>query len=276
MNGIKLIFIISFILTLWSCRKASEEIPSYLKCDSSKVKSSVLVGDANSGIYGLYITVGNDVRGTWQMPFRMPILREGTETMLAAPIVRLNNFSNRFINYTLYKVNTFPIQLVRGSTLDTVFTFEYKDDVVMNYNGDMESATNFSNTTQSSIARNGNKSMLLQADFTSIDSSTTAYCNKQTSFTLGKTTYLEFDYYMPEGILAPTLAYNDANGREQIKFGENYLNKNTGWVHVYYNLTPMVESIGSSGLYTLVFIITPPKRATSATAYIDNVRILEN
>jgi len=261
------------ISILYGCRKAATEIPFYLKCDSTSI--STTLGVANSGIYGLYVTVDNDVRGTWQLPFKMPILKDGAKQMVVTPIVKLNNLSAQFLAYPLYTPKLVDINMVRGKTLDTTFSFEYQTGVNMIANEDMESFTNFSASTKSAGARNGAYCMKMYADFSSIDSSATSFYYKQLSFNLEKTTFLEFDYYMPEGILAPALAYTDGSGNTKVMFGESYLNKNTGWSHVYFNYTYVIGKIGSSGLYTPIFILTMPKGSTTATAYLDNVRILE-
>ncbi|MCE2962069.1 MAG: hypothetical protein ACK5UE_09920 [Chitinophagales bacterium] len=269
--------ILALILVVYlfiGCRKAATEIPFYLKCDSALIASSTL-GIANTGIYGLYITVENDIRGTWQMPFTMPILKDGLKQMFITPVVKINNLSTRFLAYPLYNVKQAEINMVSGKTLDTVFTFEYASGVKLIANDEMESVTNFSATTKSSLAKNGSGSMMMYADFTSVDSSATAFYYKQLPFNFEKTTFLEFDYYMPEGILAPALAYTDASGNPRIMFGESYLNENNGWVHVYYNYTYLIDRIGKTGLYTPIFILTMPKGRTSARAYLDNVRILE-
>lgn len=256
------------------CRKAATEIPFYLKCDSARVAPTTL-GIANSGIYGLYITIENDIRGTWQMPFKMPILKDGLKRMVVSPVVKINNLSTRFLAYPFYNSKLVDVNMVREKTLDTVFDFEYATGITMLANEEMESTTNFSASTKSSLSRNGNGSMLMKADFSSVDSSATAYYFKQLPFNFEKTTFLEFDYYMPEGILAPALAYTDINGNPKVMFGESYLNKNSGWVHVYYNYTYLIDRIGKSGLYTPIFILTMPKGSINATAYLDNVRILE-
>jgi len=216
-----------------------------------------------------------DVRGRWQMPFVMPILKDGLKTMFVAPVVKVNNLSTRFIDYPLLSPKLVDVNMVRGNTLDTILSFDYASDVKLILNNDMESLTNFSATTQNTLSRNGSFSMRLQADFASVDSSATSFFMKPLAFNYEKTTFLEFDYYMPEGILAPALAYTDAGGNTKLMFGESFLNKNTSWVHVYFNYTYIIDRIGKTGLYTPVFIITPPKGASNAIAYIDNIRILE-
>lgn len=257
-----------------SCRKAASDIPFFLKCDSATIVPSSR-GIANSGIYGLYLTVENDVRGTWQLPFTMPILKEGMKTMVVNPVIKYNNLSTKFLSYPLLNTQIVPINMVKGSTLDTTLSFEYGSDVIMLANEDMEININFSAATRDNMARNGTGSMKLTANTASPDSSAVAFYSKQVPFKFEKTTFLEFDYYMPEGILAPTLAYQDANNNTRQMFGESYLNANTGWTHVYYNLTYIIDRIGASGSYTPVFILTMPNGKSSAVAYIDNVRILE-
>ena len=263
-----------FIFFTQSCRKAASEIPFYFKCDSATVSPGGF-GIANAGIYGLYVSVESDVRGRWQLPFNMPILKDGLKTMVVTPMVKVNNLSTRFIDYPLLSSKLVGVNMVRGSFLDTILSFDYATGVSLILNDEMESTLNFSASTKSSVARNGSSSMLLQADFTSVDSSATSFFNKPLAFNFEKTTFLEFDYYMPEGILAPALAYTDASGNTRLMFGESYLNKNSNWTHVYFNYTYIIDRIGKTGLFTPVFIITPPKGSSASRAYIDNVRVLE-
>lgn len=260
--------------TFSSCRKAATEIPFYLNCDSAIISPSTL-GTANSGIYGLYVTVEADIRGTWQMPFKMPILHEGLKSVYIEPVVKENNLSTRFFTYPLYNPKLVNINMTKGKSLDTIFSFDYATGVSLIANEDMEANTNFSLSKKVNIARNGTGGMELFANNTTLDSSVTAFYFKQLPFNLEKTTFLEFDYYMPSGVLAPVLAYNDGSGNTKLAYGESYLNKNTGWTHVYFNYSFIVNRIGKTGLYTPVFILITEKGASSATAYIDNLRILE-
>jgi hypothetical protein len=257
-----------------SCRKAATEIPFYLKCDSTLIAPSTL-GIANSGIYGLYATVESDIRGTWQLPFKMPILKEGLKTMYIEPIVKVNNLSTKFTTYPLLSPKLVDVNMTKGVTLDTIFTFNYATGVNLIANEEMEVNTNFTSSIKSNIARNGSGSMLMTSDYTTVDSSATAFYIKQLPFNFEKTTFLEFDYFMPSGILAPALAYTDASGNTKLAFGESYLNKNVGWTHIYFDYTYIIDRIGKTGLYTPVFILTTPKGVTSASVYIDNIRILE-
>lgn len=258
----------------FSCRKPATEIPFFLKCDSVFVSSSTL-GIANSGIYGLFVSVENDVRSTWQLPFQMPILKEGIKTIYVEPVVKINNLSTRFVSYPLYAPKYLDVSMTRGQVLDTMLSFDYDSKVALISNDDMEVNTNFTASIKSTTARNGSGSMLMYADYNSVDSSATSFYFKQLPFNIEKTTFLEFDYYMPEGILAPALAYTDASGNTRVMFGESYLNKNSGWTHVYFNYNYIIDKIGKSGSYTPVFILTMPKGFSSASAYLDNVRILE-
>ena len=263
-----------FFHTFISCRKAATEIPFYLNCDSAIISPSAL-GIANSGIYGLYVTVDADVRGTWQMPFKMPILFEGLKSVYIEPVVKENNLSTRFFTYPLYSPKLVNINMTNGKSLDTVFSFDYASGVSLIANEDMEVNTNFSSSKKVNIARNGSGSMELIANNTTVDSSAEAFYYKQLPFNLEKTTFLEFDYYMPAGVLAPALAYTDGSGNTKLSYGESYLNKNTGWTHVYFNYSFIINKIGKTGLFTPVFILITQNGVPSASAYIDNLRILE-
>lgn len=95
--------------------------------------------------------------------------------MVVTPMVKVNNLSTRFIDYPLLSSKLVGVNMVRGSFLDTILSFDYATGVSLILNDDMESTLNFSASTKSSVARNGSSSMLLQADFTSVDSSATSF-----------------------------------------------------------------------------------------------------
>ena len=274
MKGHSIVFALILILGSIGCRKASEGIPAYLKCDSARVIST-LTAETNSQIYGLQVSLGTDNRGTWQMPFKMPILYEGSRDVLVSPVVKVNNLSTLFISYPFYKIKNINLNFVKDVVVDTILTFEYVDSVRLLMSENFETNTNFNTPAErSSDARNGNYSLKLAADFTSKDSSATSFYYKPINIELYKTVYMEFDYKMPEGILAPVLAYTDINGNIQISLGQSYLTASTGWTHVYWDLTTQA-SRSFDGKLTPVFILTPAKGGINSVAFIDNIKIIQ-
>lgn len=270
---IKLVLSFCFISTIIGCSKTSNEIPSYLRVSKSTASSSSL-GIPNSNIYGLDISIENDARGTWQVPFLMPILKEGTKNLVIKPIVKQNNLSTLFEAYPLYKLKILPLNLVRGLEIDTPINFEYEDSVKVIMSEDLEIKNNFSSSSQSNIAANGSFSLNIKADVSTSDSSTVAYFNKPISMSQTKLVYLEFDYYMTEGAFTPVLTYEDANSKRIIVFSQNFLLPTKSWTHVYWNLTQGVRENGQSQ-YTPCFILTVRRDKSNAEVFIDNIKILE-
>jgi hypothetical protein len=261
------------ILVFSSCRKASEEVPSYLRSSSATVRAKL--GDSNSAIYGLSISIEGDDRGTWQYPFLMPHLGEGLKSTVLRPVVKQNNLSTQLVAYPMYKIAVQKLNYKRGlaNTVDSNFVFEYDDAAQEILYESMEVNTRFSSSKRSDTARSGLYSMAIYSSFSSLDSETTSFYSQLVPMNPSKETYLEFDYYMPDGILAPCLSY-ESNGNTFRAFSTNFLLKNEGWVHVYWHLTPTIVGRGQTA-YTPTFVLTPSQGSTQARVYIDNLKIVE-
>ncbi len=269
----RFISILVLVSLFLGCSKTTDEIPSYLKVSKTSVSSTNL-GPMNSNIYALDISVENDVRGTWEIPFLMPILKEGNKNLIIKPVVKQNNLTTLFEAYPLLKSKILNLNLVRGIEIDTAINFEYEDSVKIVLDEDLEIKNNFSSSTLSSTAANGKFSLNLKADFTTTDSSAAAFYNKPLALSQTKLVYLEFDYYMTEGAFTPVLTYEDANGKRITIFSQNYLLPNKKWTHVYWNLTQSIREYGQSQ-YTPAFILTVRKDKSTADLLIDNIKILE-
>jgi hypothetical protein len=270
---IRTIISFCFVSIFIGCSKTSNEIPSYLRVNKTTVGSAT-IGVTNSNIYGLDVTVDNDARGTWQIPFLMPILKDGIKNLVIKPIVKQNNLTTLFEAYPLYKTIVIPINLTRGIEVDTVLHFEYEDSVKATMSEDMEIKNNFSSSSLNSNAANGSFSLNLKADNSTTDSSAVAYYNKPVTMSQTKLVYLEFDYYMPEGAFTPVLTYEDPDGKRITIFSQNFLLPTKTWTHVYWNLTQGIRENGQSQ-YTPCFILTVRKDKTNAEVFIDNIKILE-
>lgn len=272
MKWFSTLFIYIIYLNFNSCTKASSEYPAYLKCDSARLMPNVY-GEPNSNIFGLHVAVGTDNRGVWQMPFKMPILNEGINSVVISPVIKVNDLSTLFVTYPFYKIKNVDLNLIKSATIDTIFTFEYIDSMKITMNETMDVKTNFSSSELSSFARNGANSMMLKADPSTLDSSATAFYFKPINFNPAETSYMELDYYMASGVIGVGLAYTDAAGVTKIAVGGNYLVPHSQWTHVYFDLNPILAKITTTQ-FTPVFILIPEKGASNSKAYIDNIKIL--
>ena len=147
----KSIGLILLISTFLGCSKTSDEVPSYIRVSKTSASSSSL-GSMNSNIYALDISVENDARGTWEIPFLMPILKEGNKDLIIKPVIKQNNLSTLFEAYPLYKSKILNLNLIRGVEIDTALNFEYQDSVKIVLDEDMEIKNNFSSSSISSTA----------------------------------------------------------------------------------------------------------------------------
>lgn len=264
--------VLFFYFSINSCSKATTDYPSYIKSDSSQLKSQRF-GDPTSSIYGLQISIGNDDRGSWQFPFLMPVLREGIQPVFCSPIVKINDLSTLLNVYPFYKPMSVDLKLVKSKILDTIINFEYIDSVQLLMQENMEVKTNFNNSDIKPIPRLGLNSMEIKANSSSQDTTTTSFYYKPIVFNPTKTNFLELDYKMSQGALGFGMAYTDANGNISIAIMGNTLQPTTNWKHVYIDLFPMLNRVQATQ-YTPVFLLITTNGASQSTAYIDNIKIL--
>jgi hypothetical protein len=272
MKWFSIVLIFLIYLNIDSCSKASSEYPAYLKCDSAILKPNIY-GEPNSNIFGLQVSIGTDNRGTWQMPFRMPILKEGVHSVFISPIIKFNDLTTLFGTYPFYKSKLVDLNLIKNKTIDTIFTFEYIDSLRIIMNEPMDLKTNFNTSELNSFARNGANSMMLKADPTTIDSSATAFYYKPINFKPTETHYMELDYFMASGVLGVGIAYTDNLGQTKIAILGNRLVPHNQWRHVYIDLNPVLAK-NTTTQFAPVFILIPENGASNAKAFIDNIKIL--
>jgi hypothetical protein len=275
MKGFFAIVLLNVIL-LASCTKTVSEIPSYLKVDSVSIASLPNIASTH-GIYGLHVIIENDNRGSWQIPFLMPVLSFGSRTAIIAPIVKRNNLSTLLEAYPLYDPISVPVNFVSGITKDTSFQFQYSSSVTTTLNESMELTNNFNPSTSTLVsdqARTGSKSLFMALDSSNVSLNLVSLYNRPINLSQTKQVYLEFDYYMPEGAFSPSLSYEDANGTRKNIFFDNFLLPNSRWTHVYWMLTEAVRVNGQPS-YTLGLNLTIREGKSNAKIYIDNLRIME-
>ncbi|MCD6346268.1 MAG: hypothetical protein J7L96_02485, partial [Bacteroidales bacterium] len=106
-----------FIVLMGSCEiiNPPEQIPSYIRIDTF----NVLVNDFDQGsashmITDIWINIGGKIIGTYVMPFTIPTLETGLQTVIISPGIKVNGISASRRKYPFYKPVKLDIELHEG------------------------------------------------------------------------------------------------------------------------------------------------------------------
>jgi len=112
-----LVSFLTVVTLLSSCNiiNPPEDIPSYIKIDTFKVEVKDFdQGSASHYISTCYISVGGTNLGVFEMPFTIPSLETGLQTLTIRPGVKLNGISASRIDYPFFEPFIIDYELHEG------------------------------------------------------------------------------------------------------------------------------------------------------------------
>jgi hypothetical protein len=133
-------FFLILLLAQTSCEKFSgdQTVPAYLKIDSIRLTTDYSTqGTAMHSITDAWVYIDGQLIGTFQLPARFPVLRQGTHTLSVFPGVKKDGIAATRVTYPFYQEITRNINFAADETLDlgtlstTYFTkakFIWKED----------------------------------------------------------------------------------------------------------------------------------------------------
>jgi hypothetical protein len=128
------------LLVQSSCEKfsGSQSIPAYLKIDTISINTDYSTqGSANQNITDAWVYVDGVLIGTFPLPARFPVLKEGSHQLMVLPGVKKDGIAATRVSYPFYQDISKTISLVPDDTTNlghlttTYFTkskFLWKED----------------------------------------------------------------------------------------------------------------------------------------------------
>ncbi len=98
------------ILILIACKKG-DKVPSYLDIPSVGLITSDVQGSATSKITDVWVYADEELMGVWELPARVPVLREGTSTIRVTPGIKRNGMFDDRLRYPFYTSWTSGVDL---------------------------------------------------------------------------------------------------------------------------------------------------------------------
>ncbi|MFK8038174.1 MAG: hypothetical protein AB8B74_07800 [Crocinitomicaceae bacterium] len=288
MKQLKLIILIPFLFILSSCQE--DLTPSWLAIDEFTFTTNETIEGANShDIVDAWVYINNQEAGVWEIPFRMPVLGEGSHQILIVPGIKLNGITSTRAANTFYEPYSTTVNLTKKETTTikpsfkykTVCNFVAKEDfedtgIIMNPNLE-EDSTKFqiiSKTDYPEIVKYGNNCGLLK--LSSADTIAKILTNLNLDI-YQKKMYLELDYLCTNsfaiGIINETSAGVQADqglfaGVNRTK-AEKYK-----WKRLYFPLSTQINLNPFADYFEFYFSSVLDQDQTEGHIYIDNIKIV--
>jgi len=278
----KTVFYVTVLMLISSCSKDSFEakVPAYISIDKFTVISDYsLHGSNSSNITDVWVYVNDDLVGTYELPARFPVLKEGTHNVKFYAGIKDNGVSGLRERYLFYTPHEEQITFEKGKEIKVEPQITYISSTKTAWLEDFESpSTSFTYTTGSDTIINkttndvfeGNASgqVYLQSHMDFFEAKSPVFSNVSS---IGSPVYLELNFKTNEPILVG-LKTDDDN------IGIVNLNTTSTWKKIYINLTPAVSQKPANTNFYVFFGIqssaSSPFQTSNPEFYLDNIKIL--
>jgi len=119
------------VLLLSSCElfNAEEQLPAWIEVNSFTMVDNPLLneGDLNADIQDVWLTIDGERIGTFELPARIPVLKEGTHQVVVAPGIIVSGTSALRDRYLYYDADTFEMELTSDQTIVLEPVTRYKN-----------------------------------------------------------------------------------------------------------------------------------------------------
>jgi hypothetical protein len=281
-----ILFLPLFLLVQTSCEKFSgdQTIPAYLSIDSIYLQTDPgAEGTASQNITDAWVYVDDYLVGTFQLPARFPVLREGKHNLSIIPGIKKNGIASTRITYPFYNTITQSVNLVPDSTISggvlktsyistTKFTWrEAFEDVTISLDTTNRSTVSIEETpTGSPLTFEGGHSGIIQMDsaMNFFEAATHNY------FSIPKApVFLEMNFNTNTTFQAGVIIYTADYIIYQIPV-LNLAPTNNKWKKIYIDLTTTLNTYPNSTNYKVFFGGFKDATVSNATVLLDNLKLV--
>ena len=282
-KGVFKLMVLLFLMQSCDALDKEEPIPAYVQVDSVSVVSSTETGSNSHDINDIWLYVDNKYVGTYEIPFKVPVLPSGFQNIALETGIRENGLGQFRVIYPFYTSFTVDTLLPEAGTIHLNPIYEYENvttPLLENFEGlgHLFEKTPNSDTTMmtvnDSLSFEGHSGLIvLDAEHSIADLRTSQLYDLPRDSKV----YLEMDYYCEEELSVGLFARQyDGDGQADIRYPVISLYQTSSWRKVYVNLTDQIAKTPYALQYRLFFSAekTDETEGKPAKIYIDNVKIL--
>ena len=264
------------ILSIISCERDDETIPSYISISSFNLNTDPSIEGSNTNnITDVWVYANDQFRGAYELPANIPLLHKGNTNLKIFAGIKDNGISGTRVRYHFYKSYEEDVFLTQDSITEIIPQFEYLDNIdfkIENFEG---VGTNIDTTINSEVdfnilTENGNHygSVELDGNYLRFEMSTQELENLPQG---GSPVYLEMDYKTNQNLLAGAyIAYPQTIANNELL----WITPKEEWNKIYINMTKTVsEALNNNSIKFYINMFRTD--TTQATWFkFDNLKII--
>ena len=283
MKNVIFLFGISFLFA--GCIKNNPE-PSWLEVNSwvleANPDSQYPVGELTHNFSDAWVFVDDQVIGVFEVPFKIPILKEGPVNIKIYPTVRNNGIAGTkkiypFVEF--YEINT---TLTPNETLTLNPTTRYKsftqfwleefEDAAIKIQNDPVSSTNLIKGNDPNILQWGN--FYGEVSLNEIDSVWVGYSESMV-LPKGKEVYLEIDYYNTNNVITGVLGISSTEIKNNRHIRLNDQDPaDVKWKKIYIDLKEIISNSPNAEYFKQSFEAFLDEGKSSSFIIFDNIKVV--
>lgn len=286
MHGIFYFFLFS-LLFLTSCVK-NNGAPTWLEVSewtliensNANYDAGILTHDFTDA----WVFVDNEIIGVFEVPFKIPILKQGNVNVKVYPTVKNNGISATKKIYPFVEAYEFDTIFTSGSTVSIDPTTMYKErskfwiedfeDAAIKLDDDVNFNTSIVVGNDTEHLEYGN--FYGHVHLTQSDSIWVAYSNGQLVLPkLGREVYLEVDYKNTNSVITGLLAVTPSGTNSNVNVQMNAQSSvNMEWKKIYIDLKEVVSFYSDATYYVVSFQALLEAGLVESDIYLDNIKVV--
>lgn len=271
---------------LSSCIKNNPD-PSWIEISAWTLESNPdlngIEGELSHNISDVYLTIDDEIMGMFELPIKLPILKEGSHKIILYPVVKNNGISATKKIYPFCETYTIQANLVKNQTLKINPTTRYaaaSDFWIEDFEGIVK--INTEPSSSATLVQDNNPSILKYGNYyghvqlNTTDSlwygitSSENYLPKNNA-----EVYLEIDYFTTNSVLTGLKAYNSSGFTDNPNI---QLNPQDGssvvWKKIYIDLHELVSGSVNATKFEHYFQALLDDGKSSTDVYLDNLKVI--
>ena len=279
------LFFLAFVISLFSCNIINpvEPIPSYIKISSYEFVNTpnLNTGSLSNKITDAWVYIDNDPVGVFELPFTIPVLKEGLHSIKIRPGIMQNGIASTRIEYPFYADYDTTINFAAEETHTIFPVFAYKSNTKFSLLEDFEGSglkletSNASDTTLKHIKNNPIVFEGTGCGAGFLDDENILFeivSSENLSLPKNSPVYLELNYRNETDFSCGVYA-NEPGQTNQYSSGLS-INPSENWNKIYVDMGLAIGSSLNASNYKLYIGALKTPDGTVKSIYLDNVKLV--
>lgn len=290
----KLLYSLPILLLFTSCVKNNPD-PAWIEIQAWTVEDNPNLGDEYQGSFhnfsNAWVYLDNDLMGVFELPVKIPVLKEGSKEIRIYPAILNNGISATKKIYPFVEVYAATVDLVKNETVIVNPVTRYKDAAKFWIEDFEDNSVQIASSTASLVdlqviddsdpvflaSVNGGRFGRISLNETNhtYSASTTANANGILNMPLPKGTdvYLEIDYHTTNALVTGVLAIGDNGTTDNTNVQINAQDASTiQWKRIYIQLDEVVSLSTDANRFEISLNAILDEGETATEINIDNFK----